>query len=137
MNPTRTRIPSRDTRIACNTKPAGPSVSIALEMNPIAQSEARYCLVLVQVLAGHVSGKVLPFSQWVTQSAAVSVPGNPTDLVNLREIFGAYRIEHIAPEMTRKREPNLAPPGRFPSHVSAGESGTRSGHRQGPGPVPG
>src|ERR1022692_1639520 len=107
MNPTSNRIPRSDTRIAFSTSPAGPSVSIALEMNPIAQSEARYCLVQVQVLAGQVSGNVLPFSQWVTQSAAISVPGDPANLVNLREVFCAHRIEHVAREMTGEGKPKL------------------------------
>src|SRR5208282_3110474 len=137
MNPTSNRIPSSDPRIAFSTSPAGPSVSIALEMNPIAQSEARYCLVLVQVLARDVTRKILPFGELVTQSAAISVSGNPADLVNLREVFCSYRVKHVAREITGKRKPNLAPAGRLPGHGCTGEAGARPSHRQRPGPVPG
>src|SRR5580658_112786 len=105
MNPTSRKIPSSETRIACNTRPAAPSFSIPLEMDSITQSEAGIRLALVAVLAGYVPIDVLASGKLIPQPTSKRVGGEAPDLINLGEVFATNREEQVAGDSTVQREP--------------------------------
>src|SRR5579863_5320865 len=136
MNPTNRKIPISETKIACNTSPAGPSFSIALKMNPITQSETGIGLTLGPILTGHIAVDVLPIGKLIAQSAAKSVCGETSDLVDLGEVLAAHREEKVACDAMLKRECKLGPARRCPIHGSSHKTGASSGHVQRPDPIP-
>src|SRR6202042_2248260 len=124
MNPTRRKIPSRENRMACNTKPAGPSFSIPLKTDAITQSEAGIGLALVADLAGDISVDVLTGSKLITQSTAERVGGEASDLINLGKVFAAHAEDDVAEDATLQGEAKLGPAGRRPGNGRRSEEHT-------------
>src|SRR6202161_3316019 len=135
MNPTRRKIPSRESKIACNTKPAGPSFSIPLKTDAITQSEAGIGLALVADLAGYISVDVLTGSKLITQSTSERVSGEASDLINLSKVFAAHAEENVADDATLQGEAKLGPAGRRPRNGRAHKAGTGSSDVQRPSPL--
>src|SRR5579863_630009 len=137
MKPMSRKIPSSDPRIAFKTSPAGPSFSIALEANPIAQSETGFRLTLGSVLTRHITNDVLFLRKLVAQASAIGMSGEVADLVDLREILTACCIEEVSGQATLHGESHLGPAGGHPTGRGAGEAGARSSDRKSPGPSSG
>src|ERR1700728_516030 len=130
MNPTRRKIPSSETRIACKTRPAGPSFSIPLQMDSITQSEADIRLTLVAVLAGDISVDVLTGGKLITQPPPNRVGGEALDLINLGEVFTAHREEKVAGDSRLQRESQFGPARWRPPDGSAHKTGARASQVQ-------
>src|ERR1700683_369170 len=123
MNPTRRKIPSSETRIASSTKPAAPSFSIPLKMDPITQSEAGIGLTLGAILASHIARDVLAGSELVAQTTAESVGRKVSDLVDLSKVFAAHAEDNVAGDATLQREAKFCPAGGRPVAGGPGEPG--------------
>src|SRR5580693_5746269 len=135
MNPTSSRIPSSDTRIASSTNPAAPSFSIPLVADPITQSKAGINLTLgAAILASHIPRNVLARGKLVAQTTPESVGGEASDLIDLRKVFAAHAEKNVARNATLQREAKFGPAGWCPVDGSASEPGTSTRHVQCPGP---
>src|SRR5580658_1359057 len=107
-------IPSSENRIACSTKPAGPSFSIPLEMEPITQSEAGVDLPPGAILASHIDVDVLAGGEPIAQTTTKSVGRKVPDLIDLGKVFAAHAEDHVAGDATFQREAKLGPAGGRP-----------------------
>src|ERR1700676_1245206 len=96
MKPISRQIPSTDPMIARRTSPAGPSFSTALKTNAITQSEAVVDLIVAPILAGGGTRGVLSVRQLVTESPAIGVGRDASDLIDLGEILATDPEEKVA-----------------------------------------
>src|ERR1700733_13048173 len=114
MKPISRQIPSTDPMIARRTSPAGPSFSTALKTNAITQSEAVLDLIVAPILAGEVAVDVLSVRQLVTESTAIGVGRDASDLIDLGEILATHPEEKVAGQARLQGESKFAPAGWHP-----------------------
>src|SRR5580704_4621803 len=130
MNPTRSRIPSSEARIASSTNPAGPSFSIPLKTDPITQSEAGIDLPAGAILASYIAADVLAGGELIAQTTADSVGRKAPNLIDLGKVFAAHSEEDVAGKTASQWETKFAPAGGCPIDGSTHESSTSAGQVQ-------
>src|SRR5712692_917949 len=139
MNATSRPMPTSAPTVVPSTRRAGPSSRVQLKAEPIAQSEGGLGAAERAVLVSHVAGEVLTRREAEARAAAKRARGEAADLVRLREVFCAHRVEEIRgqrplPKLSDgKAQPREAR--RPPLGSGGGKAAAGLGDRKRPSPV--